>query len=149
MKSREKFEDSLEFSEDQSVRDCEAAGRTARVKRRFRTFQRFDMIYAFESGAYALQKGDVSMPIRSEYGYHLIYITDRKPAMGKALIAHILLLNPSEDKAKDSAVQKEKINEAYNKLLAGEPFEDVARTYSDDRSTADKGGVLQWFVRAV
>ena len=147
VKAGEKFEDlALEFSEDQSVRDREAAGRIMRGnKGDLGYFSAFDMIYAFESGAYALQKGDVSKPIRSEYGYHLIYIVDRKPAMGKALIAHILLLNPSEDKAKDSVEQKEKINEAYNKLLAGEPFEDVARTYSDDRSTADKGGVLQWF----
>ena len=113
VKAGEKFEDlALEFSEDQSVRDREAAGRIMRGnKGDLGYFSAFDMIYAFESGAYALQKGDVSKPIRSEYGYHLIYIVDRKPAMGKALIAHILLLNPSEDKAKDSVEQKEKINE--------------------------------------
>ncbi len=143
----EKFEDlASEYSEDQSARDRDAGGRIVRGnKGDLGYFTAFDMVYTFESAAFALKKGEVSLPIRTEFGYHLIYLADRKPAMGKVLAAHILLLYPAESTAKDSSALKEKINLVYNKLKEGETFEDMARTYSDDRSTADKGGVLQWF----
>jgi peptidyl-prolyl cis-trans isomerase SurA len=143
----EKFADiAHESSEDQSARDREAQGRTMRGnKGDLGYFTAFDMVYAFESAAYAIQKDEVSMPVRTDFGYHLIYLTDRKPAMGQASAAHILLLYPPEPGAKDSLELKEKIDMIYGKLQAGEAFEDLARQYSDDRSTAEQGGLLQTF----
>lgn len=135
-----------EFSEDQSARDRETGGRmVAGNKGDLGYFTAFDMVYPFESAAYDLQKGEISMPVRTDFGYHLINITDRKPAMGRVLAAHILLLYPPDAKAKDSLDLEEKINMIYNKLEEGESFEDLARAHSDDRSTAENGGVLQWF----
>ena len=46
-------------------------------------FTVFDLVYSFESGAYSTPVGTLSMPIRSEFGYHLIYVKDKKPALGK------------------------------------------------------------------
>ncbi len=46
---------------------------------------------------------------------------------------------------KDKANLKTKIDEIYAKLKAGEKFEDLARQYSDDKPSAEKGGQLQWF----
>ena len=40
---------------------------------------------------------------------------------------------------------KRKIDEVYQKLSVGENFSDLANRYSEDRSTAVKGGVLPWF----
>jgi len=135
-----------DFSEDQSARDRDAGGRIVRGnKGDLGYFTAFDMVYPFETAAYALKKGELSMPVRTDFGYHLIYLTDRKPAMGRVLAAHILLLFPQNPTRNDSVALEEKARMIYDKLQAGESFEDLANEYSDDRSTADKGGMLQWF----
>ncbi|MBK6345722.1 MAG: peptidylprolyl isomerase [Bacteroidales bacterium] len=108
-------------------------------------FTVFDMVYPFESGAYNTAMGEVSMPVRSDFGYHLIKVTDRKPALGRVQVAHILLRVPPDAKAADSAAVAAKAMEAYNKVIGGEDFARIAEQYSDDKSTATKGGVLPWF----
>lgn len=135
-----------ETSDDQSAKDRQQEGRTIRGnKGDLGYFTVFDMVYAFETGAYRTKIGEISMPIRSEFGYHLIKVTDRKPAMGKAQIAHILFLFPKNATAADSAAVKAKAAAAYKKLLAGTDFTAVAKEFSEDKGTSDKGGVLPWF----
>jgi peptidyl-prolyl cis-trans isomerase SurA len=135
-----------ENSDDQSAKDRYQEGRLMRGnKGDLGYFTVFDMVYPFESGAYKTKISEVSMPVRSEFGYHLIKVTDRKPAMGKAQIAHILFLFPKNATASDSAAVKTKAAEAYQKLLAGGDFAEVAKEFSEDKGTSDKGGVLPWF----
>ena len=108
-------------------------------------FTVFDMIYPFETAAYNTNIGDVSMPIRTEYGYHIIKVTDKRPAMGKVLCAHILLLHKENSTKEDSAELKNKIFKIYNELESGESFESLASKYSDDKKSAINGGKLPWF----
>lgn len=42
-------------------------------------FSRGQMVSAFEDKAYELEIGDISEPVQSEYGYHIIYVTDKRP----------------------------------------------------------------------
>ncbi|MBR5091934.1 MAG: peptidylprolyl isomerase [Bacteroidales bacterium] len=99
-------------------------------------FTVFDMVYPFENAAYALKVGEVSQPVRSRYGYHLIHLLDRVEGLyGKVTMAHIWLHST------DSASQASNINLIYKQLQEGSPFEFQARK-SDDRTTSDKGGVL-------
>jgi peptidyl-prolyl cis-trans isomerase SurA len=135
-----------ETSDDQSAKDRQQEGRTiSGNKGDLGYFTVFDMVYPFESGAYKTKAGEVSMPVRSEFGYHLIKVTDRKPAMGKAQIAHILFLFPKNATASDSLAVKTKASEAYKKLLNGADFAEVVKELSEDKGTSDKGGVLPWF----
>lgn len=135
-----------ETSDDPSAKDRTQEGRiVAGNKGDLGYFTVFDMVYPFESGAYKTKIGDVSMPVRSEFGYHLVKVTDRKPAMGKAQIAHILFLFPKNATAADSSAVKNKAAEAYKKLLAGTDFAEVVKEFSEDKGTSDKGGVLPWF----
>ena len=109
-------------------------------------FTAFDMIYQFEDAAYRLKIGEISKPVRTEYGYHLIKLTDRLPAMGKVQVAHIYLNIPKTVTDKDSLKKYEnKINDVYEKLKKGTSFEDLAKQYSDDKGSAAKGGVLPAF----
>lgn len=95
-------------------------------------FTVFDMIYSFESAAYALQPGEVSMPVRSKYGYHVIKLFERHRYYGKANVAHIWV--------SDKALNPQKmINGAYKQLMEGDPFPVVAKNYSSDRGSGAQG----------
>ncbi|NTV83959.1 MAG: peptidylprolyl isomerase, partial [Bacteroidales bacterium] len=137
-----------EVSEDPSARDTEASQyRPARKGNQgdLGYFTVFDMVYAFETGAYTTEPGTVSKPVRTDYGYHLIKVTDKQPAMGQAQVAHIFVAMPPNATAQDSVLKKDKIEAAYQKILAGMAFEDVVKEYSEDKASAANGGKLPWF----
>jgi peptidyl-prolyl cis-trans isomerase SurA len=107
-------------------------------------FTAFQMVYPFEKAAYQTKVGEVSMPIRTRYGYHLIYVYDKRPARGEMHVAHIVVKPKSEENSEANADAK--IQEIYQKLLSGEStFEELASKYSDDPTSAKKGGELPWF----
>ena len=107
-------------------------------------FTVFDMIYSFECGAYSTPVGQISMPIRSEFGYHLIYVQDKKPALGKRKATQILLpfnrnvnLNEAERMANAKQVE-EQINKAYDDLQKGMKFEDARKKYMGEAVSANE-----------
>lgn len=108
-------------------------------------FTVFQMIYPFESVVYKSEIGEVSNPVRTRYGYHIVKVTDKRKATGKVKVAHIMIATPrgsSEDVVKE---KKNLSNEIYHKLKQGEDFGKLAETYSDDKGSARNGGELPWF----
>jgi len=135
-----------EASEDPSARNRVSEGRTMKGnKGDLGYFTAFDMVYPFENAVYNTRVGEVTMPVRSDYGYHLIKVTDKLPAMGKVQIAHVMLVYPKKASLDDSLKVADSANMAYDLLMKGNDFAAVAKKFSDDKSTADKGGVLPWF----
>ena len=108
-------------------------------------FSAFDMVYPFESAAYSTEVGKVSEPVRTRFGYHLIFVKDRRPARGSIRVAHIMARSNDKSTVEEARSAELKINEIYKKLEAGESFEELAKEFSDDRGTAKSGGVLPWF----
>ncbi len=108
-------------------------------------FTALQMVYPFESAAYSTKVGDVSMPIRTRYGYHIIKVTERRKAQGEVMVAHIMVKTTPNMSKEDSLNTYTKITEIYSKLKAGSKFEDLAQEFSDDKSSAKKGGELPWF----
>ncbi|WP_396217329.1 peptidylprolyl isomerase [Flavobacterium sp.] len=108
-------------------------------------FSAFRMVYPFESAAYKTEVGQISNPIRTRFGYHLIKVTDKRDNKGEVTVAHIMILNPTDatDEAKLKA--KQTIEDISKKIQQGESFEVLASQFSEDKSTAVKGGVLQRF----
>ena len=110
-------------------------------------FTSFRMVYAFESAAYKTPKDKISMPVRTRFGYHLIKVTDVRDNRGDVIVAHIMLMNPTNDKGEvaDPDKAKNTIQEIYKKIQQGENFEELAKQFSEDKSSAPKGGVLNRF----
>jgi peptidyl-prolyl cis-trans isomerase SurA len=105
-------------------------------------FTAFYMVYPFETAAYNTPVGEISKPVRTRYGYHIIKVTDKIPALGNIHAAHINI-KPIDG---DTALAHQKAKEVYDEILSGKiSFEDAARKYSDDIGSAEKGGVLPWF----
>lgn len=98
-------------------------------------FTAFDMVYPFENAAYALEPGQISRPVRTRYGYHIVKLLDKVQIHGKLQVAHIWL------QSNDSLTNRDQIYSIYSQLQEGTPFAEL--TYKSwDRSTATKGGEL-------
>ena len=108
-------------------------------------FTAFMMVYDFETAAYATAIGEISMPIKTKYGYHLIQVNNKRDAVGQVKVAHIMFkTGQGADENKINEAQ-DKVNKAMELLKNGEDFADVAERFSEDRSTAVKGGSLPGF----
>ncbi len=105
-------------------------------------FSAFDMVYPFETGAFETPPGKVSMPIRSNFGYHLIKVNEKLENGGIKRAAHIIIRIGDRFSAKDTSQAIGKINEIYQKLQAGEDFATLAAQFSDDPSSGNRGGDL-------
>lgn len=107
-------------------------------------FTAFAMVYPFESTAYKTEVGSVSKPVRTRFGYHIIYVRDRRPARGEILVSHIMAKTQGEN-AEMAQTAKERIDEIYAKLEAGEDFAELAKQFSEDKGSSKSGGKLPWF----
>jgi len=96
-------------------------------------FSSFQMVYPFETAAYALQPGEVSMPVRTRYGYHIIKLYDRVELYGKVTLQHIWLRGNERQSS---------IGRMYDNIISGVPFENMA-LQSDDLSSASDGGYIR------
>jgi peptidyl-prolyl cis-trans isomerase SurA len=105
-------------------------------------FSAFKMVYPFETAAFNTNVGEVSMPFRTRFGFHVVIVTDKRPSLGEVTVAHIMVAKDQ----KDSLLNPEtRIKEIYKKLQQGENFESLAKQFSDDKSSSSKGGMLPPF----
>ena len=108
-------------------------------------FTAFMMVYDFETASYNTAVGEISMPVKTKYGYHIISVSDKRNAIGEVKVSHIMFKTGEGADEKKINSSKERINEIYEYLIAGELFEDLAERFSEDRSTAVNGGALPAF----
>ena len=96
-------------------------------------FSAFKMIYSFESKAYETKVGDISMPFRTRFGFHILKVEDKRESLGEVIVGHIML-------SKDNNNSQSKINSLYDSIIRVGNFESFAKKYSDDKNTSSVGG---------
>jgi peptidyl-prolyl cis-trans isomerase SurA len=92
-----------------------------------------------------LQKGQVSEPIRSASGFHIVRLDDvegNQPILEKQVRARHILIET--DEIVDDEVAQQKLAEIRQGILAGDDFAAVAKAVSDDAGSAVDGGDLGW-----
>lgn len=105
-------------------------------------FSAFKMVYDFETVAYNTAVGEISEPFRTQFGYHIVNVKDKRPSRGEVTVAHIMV---SLNQTVQDIEPEKRINEIYKKFKQGESFESLAKQFSDDKSSSNKGGALMPF----
>ena len=105
-------------------------------------FSAFKMVYNFESAAYETEVGTVSQPFRTRFGFHVVKVLEKRKSKGEVSVAHIMISNTQKD---TTLVAKDRIEELHRLLLQGEDFGELAKQFSDDKSSSMRGGELKPF----
>lgn len=108
-------------------------------------FSVFGTIYPFENAVYTLPQGELSQPVRTEFGYHLVRLNNKRNARGQMHVAHLLLRFPDDATADQKTAVKKKVDSVYALLQAGLDWDNAVKDFSEDKATRIKGGELPWF----
>ncbi len=122
-----------QFSEDPSAKQNQGS---------LGYFTALQMVYPFETAAYQAKVGEVVGPVRTQFGYHLIKVFDRRPSSGEVEVSHIMLrVSPS----KDDAAVRDQIFKIREQAVAGVAWDELCKQFSEDTGTKDAGGVIRAF----
>ncbi len=137
------------FSEDESARDFvnPQSGHLQRGNAgELGYFSVLEMIYPFETAAYTTPVGQVSMPVRTQFGYHLVYVQDKIPAIAKLFVSQIFFRDTTAlDSKVDHSGIMQKCAQVKQKFQQGTSFDDLAAEYSEDMATKNNGGRMEPF----
>jgi len=89
-----------------------------------------------------MDAGDLSEPLRSANGFHIIRLAERQrddqTQLEESLVRHIFI-------AGDSTDIRRRLTNVRNQLQNGASFDTLAAQISEDPNSADNGGELPWF----
>ena len=108
-------------------------------------FTALQMVYPFENIVYETPVGEIGGPIRTQYGYHIVLITDKREARGQVRVAHIMIRTEEGDPEDVKVRMKQRADDIYGRLIADEDYATLAKKFSDDRSSSARGGELPPF----
>ncbi|MEL4307287.1 peptidylprolyl isomerase [Joostella sp. CR20] len=97
-------------------------------------------VQEFKDAAFSLDKGEISEPFKTDFGYHILYV--EKIRGQERDVRHILLRPKISEQA--IADTKAELDSIRTKILEGKfTFSEAARNFSDEKETRFDGGVLR------
>ena len=129
-------EAAIEYSEDPSAKTN---------KGNLGYFSAFAMVVPFENAAFTTPKGQISEPVRTSFGWHILKVNDIRPNQGEMMAAHIMKMFPKDMTPETKANLKKQIDSIYVEVKNGADFAEVAKAKSDDKRSAQLGGQMPWF----
>ena len=136
IRSGKSFEElAAKYSEDQS---------TAKNNGYIGFIRGFMTVFPFEDAAYNTATGEVSDPVLSQFGYHIVKVISRRPNPGEIRTAHIILKVPSNATEAVKQSKRDTIYSIYERLKNGAEFAAMAEKYSEDQESRQRGGIMPW-----
>lgn len=103
--------------------------------------ERGQMVPKFEAAALKLKNGEISLPVETEFGFHIIQMVDRRGNIYNA--RHILIMPKFTEKDFEIAAN---FLDSLKILIQDDTlssFDKVAKEFSDDKETSANGGFLR------
>lgn len=131
----------IQYSEDPSARMTGKLG----YKGNLDYFTALDMVYEFENAAYNTDIDKISKPFRTQFGYHILKVHDKRIVPAKVKVAHIMINAGEGISPEDSIIAKNKIDEIYQKVTNGEDWTKLCLQFSQHLKTKNNNGELEAF----
>lgn len=116
---------------------------TARTRGYIGYITAFILPHAFENAIYALKDWAVSDPIETANGIHFFQRMHTRDAHGKTTIAQVLIAKPEDATAEEIRQRKLLADSIHALATAGVSFDSLVMKYSNDMSSAPKGGIIE------
>lgn len=108
----------------------------------YKGIKRGQFVKEFESVAFNMKKGEVSNPFKTEYGYHIVQLIEKR---GEELDLRHILIKPKLSQT-DLAEAKNFLDTVYQIIARGElTWEQAAVKYSEDEQTKYNAGIISNF----
>lgn len=105
------------------------------------------LVKPYEDRGYSVAIDSISMPFQTQFGYHIMKVTDRQPKSAERLVSHIFVPPPVRDPIVIDSLVNDLGMEIYNKLESGElSWSEAVRRYTQDPNSRGRDGTIG-FVR--
>jgi len=108
-------------------------------------FSVFYLVYPLETAVYSIPKDSVSLPVRTQAGYHIIKVNDIRKNSGTVQVQHIFKHVPKDMPAAEVNKLYNQLDSIRNEIEKGGKFEDFVQNFSDDFNSKPNNGILTPF----
>lgn len=108
-------------------------------------FTSLQTVYPIENAAYNTPVGKISKPFRTQFGYHIIKVVEKKADRGQVKVAQILFRSPKSQGEEGMERAHKKADSVLALIKKGHSFAVLARELSDDKYTVNDSGVMKPF----
>ncbi len=95
-------------------------------------------VLEFEDAIYTLEPGEISEPVRTQFGYHVIFLQEKRERTPDRRISHIFTQRGENNEG------LEQIEEAYRELEQGLSWQEAVQNYTQDGATMNRNGQIGW-----
>jgi len=108
-------------------------------------FTALQTVYSFENAAYDNPVGKVSAPFKTQFGYHIIKVLDKRADRGQVKVAQIRIDCPKSKGEEGVEAGRKRADSIEVMIKNGVPFYQLVEKYSDDSYSKKDSGKMQMF----